>query len=176
MYSVVGADGQVYGPVDMATLSQWIAEGRIVETTNLIDPLDGRVLQAGQAPALMGTFPTVATTPPRPPTMTIPGPHLTPGPTNVGHQPYGGYPRGDMAPYAGPPKSKLVAILLALFLGGFGIHRFYLGHAGTGVALLLLTIFVSWWTCGIITFVWCVVDVILIATGALRESNGRELT
>ena len=31
------------------------------------------------------------------------------------------------APNGGQPKQKLVAALLALFLGGFGIHHFYLG-------------------------------------------------
>ena len=34
-------------------------------------------------------------------------------------------------------KSKLVAALLALFLGGFGIHKFYLGRVGWGIAYLL---------------------------------------
>jgi TM2 domain-containing membrane protein YozV len=36
-----------------------------------------------------------------------------------------------------PVKSKLVAILLAFFLGGLGIHRFYLGQSGAGVLMLL---------------------------------------
>jgi TM2 domain-containing membrane protein YozV/ribosomal protein L40E len=34
-------------------------------------------------------------------------------------------------------KSKLAAALLALFLGGFGIHKFYLGRVGWGVVYLL---------------------------------------
>lgn len=34
-------------------------------------------------------------------------------------------------------KDKVIAIVLALFLGGFGIHRFYLGRNGTGVLMLL---------------------------------------
>ena len=34
-------------------------------------------------------------------------------------------------------KSKLIAALLALFLGGFGVHKFYLGRAGWGVVYLL---------------------------------------
>ena len=34
-------------------------------------------------------------------------------------------------------KSKLAAALLALFLGGFGIHKFYLGRVGWGIAYLL---------------------------------------
>lgn len=34
-------------------------------------------------------------------------------------------------------KSKLVAALLAFFLGGFGIHKFYLGRIGWGIVYLL---------------------------------------
>jgi TM2 domain-containing membrane protein YozV len=34
-------------------------------------------------------------------------------------------------------KSKVVAALLAFFLGGIGIHRFYLGQMGLGIMYLL---------------------------------------
>lgn len=34
-------------------------------------------------------------------------------------------------------KSKTVAYLLWFFLGGFSIHRFYLGKIGTGILYLL---------------------------------------
>ena len=49
-----------------------------------------------------------------------------------------------------PVKSKLVAILLAFFLGGLGIHQFYLGKSGKGVLYLLFC-----WTYipGIIAFI-----------------------
>ena len=35
-------------------------------------------------------------------------------------------------------KNKTVAILLAFFLGGIGVHKFYLGNAMLGVVYLLL--------------------------------------
>ena len=35
------------------------------------------------------------------------------------------------------PKSKLVALLLCFFLGGWGVHRFYVGKIGTGILYLL---------------------------------------
>lgn len=38
-----------------------------------------------------------------------------------------------------PVKNKLVAGLLALLLGGIGIHKFYLGQTGAGVLYLLLS-------------------------------------
>lgn len=42
---------------------------------------------------------------------------------------------GNIAPNG---RSKLAAILLAFFLGGFGIHKFYLGQIGWGILYLLL--------------------------------------
>jgi TM2 domain-containing membrane protein YozV len=96
--------------------------------------------------------------------------------------PYGApppYPGGYVPPYQGgqfgvdaygrplSDKSKLVAGLLQLFLGTFGIGRFYLGYTGLGVAMLLL----SWLTCGI----WPLVDAILILVGKVPDSNGRTL-
>ncbi len=180
MYSVVGSDGQVYGPVDMATLSQWIAEGRVTATTDLIDPLDGRTLSAGEAPALMGNFPSLPPQAPpapmRPSNPYDPNVSLGHSPMNVG-QPLYGYHRADMANYYGPPKSKVAAALLAFFLGGLGIHRFYLGHNGIGIAMLVM-FFAGFATCGLTWFaagIWALVDFVLILTGGLREANGREL-
>ena len=40
-------------------------------------------------------------------------------------------------PPAIPTKSRSIAILLAIFLGGFGIHKFYLNKPGQGVLYLL---------------------------------------
>ena len=34
-------------------------------------------------------------------------------------------------------KNKFTAAVLAFFLGGIGVHRFYLGQAGSGIAYLL---------------------------------------
>ena len=36
-----------------------------------------------------------------------------------------------------PIKNKVVAAILAFFLGGLGIHKFYLGQKGKGIAYLL---------------------------------------
>jgi len=37
------------------------------------------------------------------------------------------------------PKSKIVAGLLALLVGGLGIHKFYLNEGGTGIFMLLFS-------------------------------------
>ena len=38
-------------------------------------------------------------------------------------------------------KSRVVACVLALFLGGLGIHKFYLGYNKAGIIMLLVTLF-----------------------------------
>ena len=57
-------------------------------------------------------------------------------------------------------KSKIAAGLLGIFLGGLGIHRFYLGYTGLGIAQIVVT-FV---TCGIGS-IWGLIEGILILTG-----------
>ena len=39
--------------------------------------------------------------------------------------------------YVGAPRSRVTAGILALFLGGLGIHKFYLGKSGAGIVYLL---------------------------------------
>lgn len=49
-----------------------------------------------------------------------------------------------------PSKNKVIAALLAIFLGGFGIHKFYLGRIGWGLVYLIF-----FWTVipGIVGFI-----------------------
>ncbi len=63
-------------------------------------------------------------------------------------------------------KSFLVAILLSVLVGSLGVDRFYMGYIGLGVLKL-----VTFGGCGI----WYIVDIILIATGNLKDSNGLPL-
>jgi len=61
-------------------------------------------------------------------------------------------------------KSRLATILIALFLGSLGIHRFYLGQIGIGLLYLLLSF------TGISTII-AIVDVILFALMDDKEFN-----
>lgn len=84
------------------------------------------------------------------------------------------------APVPGQAKSKLAAGLLGVFLGGLGIHRFYLGYTGIGIAQLCTTLFLGILTCGIALWVgplWGFIEGILILTGNINtDASGRPLT
>jgi hypothetical protein len=54
MYTIVAADGNEYGPVDMATLQQWAHEGRVTPVTQVTTIEGGTRLQADQMPELQG--------------------------------------------------------------------------------------------------------------------------
>jgi len=62
-------------------------------------------------------------------------------------------------------KDWLTTLLLAIFLGWIGFHRFYVGKIGTGILMLLLS-----WT-GIST-IWAIFDIIKIATGKFKDGKG----
>lgn len=65
------------------------------------------------------------------------------------------------------PKSRLIALLLCVFVGGLGIHRFYVGKIGTGVLWLL--------TAGCFG-IGALVDLIMIACGTFTDSDGKPVT
>lgn len=67
------------------------------------------------------------------------------------------------APVYNLPKSKVAALLLALFLGCLGIHNFYLGHTGKGVAQLLISVLSCGWGT-LITGPWALIEGILVVT------------
>lgn len=88
---------------------------------------------------------------------------------NASRCPHCGCPVSGGAP-AGP-KSRLAAGLLGIFLGGWGVHRFYLGYVGIGIAQIIVTLC----TLGI-GALWGLIEGVLILAGSFdRDANGRPL-
>ncbi|MDT5168679.1 MAG: hypothetical protein QOD02_2006 [Mycobacterium sp.] len=99
--------------------------------------------------------------------------HESPPAPSAGVAAYGGASYQGVDPYGRPlsDKSKVVAGLLQLFLGGLGVGRFYLGYVGIGFAQIAITIC----TLGIAGWIWPLVDAILILTGKVTDAQGRTL-
>ena len=110
-----------------------------------------------------------------------------PVPAMMPQQPYGiqqpgmvpgtyGYPTYPMPAL----KSRLVVALLAFFFGIFGVHDFYAGYVGRGIAKLALTLvgFAFILTAFIfapVVWVWCIIDMIMVITGTgwyARDGRG----
>ena len=63
-------------------------------------------------------------------------------------------------------RSWVATLLLCIFLGGLGVHRFYTGKIGTGIIMLLTGGgFVIWW----------LIDLIMIIVGAFRDKQGNNV-
>ena len=75
---------------------------------------------------------------------------------------------GMQQPYQqmGIQKDWLTTLLLCIFLGILGVHRFYTGHIVVGLIQLF-----TFGGCGI----WWLIDLVMIATGSFTDSNGLPL-
>ena len=63
-------------------------------------------------------------------------------------------------------KSFVTTLILAIFFGYFGVHRFYTGHTGIGIIQLLTA-----GGCG----VWYIIDIIMIVAGSYTDAQGNAL-
>ena len=64
------------------------------------------------------------------------------------------------------PKGFVAMLLLCIFLGSFGAHRFYVGKPVTAVLMLL--------TLGGLG-IWVIIDLVYIAVGRFEDKNGLQI-
>jgi TM2 domain len=64
------------------------------------------------------------------------------------------------------PRSRLVALVLCALLGYLGVHRFYVGKLASGIL---------WFFTGGLFVVGWLIDIIMIANGTFRDSEGLPL-
>lgn len=74
--------------------------------------------------------------------------------------------------YALGSKSRLAFILLGIFLGGLGIHNFYAGYYGRGIAQLLLSLsgiclFIPW----LLVCIWVLIEICVVT----QDASGNRL-
>ncbi len=81
--------------------------------------------------------------------------------------------KGRGQPGFAAPKSRLAYILLALLLGAFGVHNFYIGRTGVAVCQLLLTVLLFWTIIVPIgVMIWIFIEMCVIT----RDGRGNPLT
>jgi TM2 domain-containing membrane protein YozV len=102
--------------------------------------------------------------PPPPPAQGFGAPGAQPGYATPGGPPVAqpGVPPGYQQ------KEKMVAGLLGILIGGFGVHNFYLGNTSKGIIQIVVTLV----TCGI-GAIWGLIEGIMILTGSINtDANG----
>ena len=63
-------------------------------------------------------------------------------------------------------KNWLTTLLLCIFLGSLGVHRFYAGKIGTGILMLI--------TCGGCG-IWTLIDLVMIIMGSFTDKDGKDI-
>lgn len=70
-------------------------------------------------------------------------------------------------------KNAMLAAVLALFVGFYGVHNFYLGYKSRAIFQLILTLTVFG---AFISGIWAIVESIMLFTGYIKEDGkGRVL-
>lgn len=81
------------------------------------------------------------------------------------------------------PKSKKAAGLLAIFLGAYGVHNFYLGYKAKAIIQLIMTIVgtvLSYFLIGLIpvfaVIIWTIIEgIIILSSKEYKDAQGNPL-
>ncbi len=133
-YKIIGGDGKEYGPISYDQVQNWIREGRANAQTMIHTDTNSKWMPLGQCPkfaSMVGGSPMA-------------NPNI--------NQPMAHHPNA---------KSKIAAGVLGLLIGSLGIHRFYLGYTGIGIAQIIVTFA----TCGA-GALWGFIEGVMILTGS----------
>lgn len=88
-------------------------------------------------------------------------------------------PKEDPAEYRHPLppyKSRSLAVVLCLFFGLIGMHKFYIGRVGEGILYLLITILLSWTVIApLLVLSVCIADLVRIIQWKERDIYSRPL-
>ncbi len=137
--------GQQYGPYTLDEVQRYFSSGNILAT----DLARSEAMeQWAPVSQIIGNIPSQPVAPP---------PGYAQPPAYVQQQPQTALYAQPVPPNYKPPKSRLAFILLGIFLGGLGIHNFYAGYTGKGLAQLLISVL----TCGlgsIVVWVWVIIE------------------
>ncbi len=80
-----------------------------------------------------------------------------------------GAPTGWEAVISTPAKSRVAYILLGFFLGFLGVHNFYAGYIGRGIAQLLISLATCWLFLPLIgVWIWALVEIFTVKKDVQR--------
>lgn len=162
-----GKNGSEAGPIDQATIQQMLASGNLGPDDIVWTDGMTQWVPARQVPGL-AQFVTPPPPPP-PPSQPLAGNgkfchHCAARIASLAEIcPKCGVRQAEMPGYGGRPAAgpnKVVACLLALFLGCLGVHKFYLGQTAWGLIYLLVFIFFFW-----TLFVPVIISVVCLVEG-----------
>ncbi len=98
-------------------------------------------------------------------------PHVTAEPVNNAEPP-------EYTPAPKPQRSAYIAAILAVFLGAFGVHNFYLDRKKKALTQLLISVVGAVFTFGVATIaieVWAVVEGVKILKGEINTDGNGEM-
>jgi TM2 domain-containing membrane protein YozV len=113
-------------------------------------------LPGGEGPAGVAPGGTSEPSPPPPP---IVGTGVAPPPQAGGGPQAPGTPNSLAYYYSAPqPKTRVIFVLLGIFLGALGVHNFYAGYVKKGTVQLCVTLLTCFYA-GLLSWVWAIIEI-----------------